>query len=321
MKRILGALTLMGGFGLSVFAQDTVDSPPLDEAIAPVEDPSELDAPAAEDALNADAFEAPDQAEDPVEPVPGVDTLQERDLNARQPDVVEPADPGAAAAPGSTLPRDLPGDEAGPPIIVDPVDPAREPIEDQPLPEDRLLPQDPAPLQDPALSEPLPFEEGLPPAAPPRQRQPSEFDPAYGAPAPPRRDQPQVEIGDVVRNPIRIYDARLLVLMGHMDAATTALDTLGGRFPTDPRVPYLRFFMFSRTGQHDAALDALQQAVSLERLYPMTDYNRFMEPLQGPGRFYLERVRRATAELSSVDALVEPDPDELFPPAPERTVE
>jgi hypothetical protein len=138
------------------------------------------------------------------------------------------------------------------------------------------------------------------------------MDPANAPPAPPR-SQPQIPIGEVVANPVRVYEARLLVLMGHWPAATDAVETLSHRFPTDARVPYLRFFLQSRSGQRDAALDSLRQAISMERLYPIIDYNRFMEPLQGPDRFYAERVRRAAAELASVDGLVEPTPDEVAP--------
>ena len=180
-------------------------------------------------------------------------------------------------------------------------DPLREPIERQPLP-------------DTGVTQPLPPDpDGVGPIPPRRRPRPIlDVDPAYGTPAPPRV-QPEIEIGEVVRNPVRIYEARLLVLMGHTPAATDAINILARRFPTDARVPYLRFFLLSRTGQREAALESLRQAVALERLYPMTDYNRFMEPLQGPDRFYAERVRRAAAELAAVDGLVEPDPDELLP--------
>jgi hypothetical protein len=101
--------------------------------------------------------------------------------------------------------------------------------------------------------------------------------------------------------------------MGHVPAATKAIDTLGKRFPTDPRVQYLKFYLLSRSGDKEKALGALHKAVALEQLYPLTDYNRFMEPLQGPDRLYAERVRRATAELAAVDGLIKPEAEDYLP--------
>ncbi len=194
----------------------------------------------------------------------------------------------------------LPGSSVQP-LDVTPADPLDDPLR-EPIENERLAP---------AINPGQP----LPPAADPSVTQPfpqGSIDPAYGAPAPPRV-QPQIEIKEVVRDPVRIYDARLLVLMGHVPAATKAIDTLAHRFPTDPRVQYLRFYLLSRSGDKDKALNALQKAVALERLYPLTDYNRFMEPIQGPDRFYAERVRRAAAELASAGGLVEPDAEDYLP--------
>lgn len=284
----------------------------------------------------------------PVVPDDAPPTRRNRDLDAppaeNLPDTIldttpvpnndaPPAD--AATSPGTEARN---ADGLGAPLVNEGTVPAN-PADDVPPPTneavppndalpsgvDRRLPIERQPLPpDAEFSEPLPAD---PDAFPPPSRRRPVIDPAYAPPAPPR-PQPQIEIGEVVRNPVRVYETRLLVLMNHWPATEEALDVLARRFPTDARVPYLRFFYLSRTAQHDAALDALQKAVAMERLYPMTDYNRFMEPLQGPDRYYLERVRRASAELAAADGLVEPDPDDVLPenlrsapPADRNTVE
>ncbi len=152
---------------------------------------------------------------------------------------------------------------------------------------------------------PLPAGSGRP-AAP-------AVDPGYGPPVRTRRanrsDVPQVSLDEVVRNPVRVYDARLKALTGDWPGAIQATDTLLERFPNDPRVPYLRYFAFARSGQHDMALDALRNAITLEETQPVGDYGRFLEPFQGPDRFYLERVRRAAGELDSLGSLTIESPD------------
>ncbi|MBA3314119.1 MAG: hypothetical protein H0T47_12645 [Planctomycetaceae bacterium] len=339
MKRTMSIALLLAGAGLTAIAQDTPDTAPVPEENAL---PLAADAPLGENELGPDAAPPAEPLVDdptlpgpnPIDPVdplaeptdpldqPPVDPLDEPidpGVDPIDPLVEEPADPAAPVRSDRLLPQDeplapvRPGTAREPlpepdvePLDINPADPLddplREPIERDPLGRDRL-----APTVNPGR--PLPPDR-TPPTA--RPLPPRNVDPAYGAPTPPRV-QPQIEIKNVVRDPIRIYDARLLVLMGHQPAATKALKTLDHRFPTDARVQYLRFFLLSRTGQKDKALGALQQAVALERLYPMTDYNRFMEPLQGPDRFYAERVRRAAAELAALDGLVEPDPEDYLP--------
>lgn len=316
MKRTLWIALLLGGVGLTALAQDTPDTAPVPEenALPPAADPrtgEELGpdpAPPAAPLVDDPSLPGsnPIDSDAPVDPLaPESDLLDDPNVPLTDPDdpLSQPIDPIPPARPGTARERLVDPRDSTPtdPLDTEPEttldDPLRRPIESEPL----------APSVNP-----LPSRREVPPPA--SQATPRNFDPAYGAPEP-RRVQPQVELADVVRDPIRIYDARLLVLMGHHSAATKAIETLGNRFPTDARVQYLRFFQLSRSGDKDQALDALQQAIALERLYPMGDYNRFMEPLQGPDRFYAERVRRAAAELSRVDGLVEPDPDDYLPDA------
>lgn len=254
--------------------------------------------PPVDDAIGRDPLDpAPDTPDPATLPDTILDTAPVPDNDA------PPAD--AATVPGTDVPN---ADGLGAPLIDEGTVPVR-PEDAPPVDVDPRLPIERQPLPpDADFSEPLPADPDAFPAAP---RRPV-IDPAYAPPAPPR-PQPQIEVGEVVRNPIRVYETRLLVLMGHWPAVKDATDVLARRFPTDARVPYLRFFHLSRTGDRDAALDALQKAVAMERLYPVTDYNRFMEPLQGPDRYYLERVRRAAAELAAADGLVEPDPDDVLP--------
>lgn len=187
-------------------------------------------------------------------------------------------------------------------------DPLREPIERQPIP-DPVEPPAPPPGEEGAVPPPGVPQPGQPLPPPPDQR-----DPGYGVPMP-QGANAVIPIDEIVRNPVRVYEARLLVLMGHAPAAAKAVETLGQRFPTDARVAYLRYFLLMRTGQQEAALESLRQAVALETVYPIGDYNRFMEPIQGPDRFYVERVRRAAAEVAAIDRLAEPEDAELLPPA------
>lgn len=323
MKRAIPIVLICAGTAMAAVAQNTPDTAPV---------PEENALPPAADAAIGEG--EPDLGADPAHPAdPLVDDPTLPGDNLIDPDnpaapAADPDIPAAPAAdPDATAQPDLPVDPAEP-VVEPPVSspPAEPNAPRQPLPDNSVQPLDvtPAdPLDDP-LREPIENErlnpainpgQPLPPEGLPSTAQPvvpREFDPAYSAPAPPRV-QPQVEIREVVRDPIRIYDARLLVLMGHVPAATKALDTLTHRFPSDARVHYLRFYLLSRSGNKDKALSALQKAVALERLYPMTDYNRFMEPLQGPDRFYAERVRRAAAELASVEGLVEPDADDYLP--------
>jgi len=324
------------GFGTETPAAD-VGQPGLDAAepdLNAVEPAVDLSAPVVPDAVAPGQEPAGDtDAVRPGEPLEGAEPL-EPGLPGSPPES-RPIDPDAPPTPNADpLPdtildatlvpeNDLPPSEAanlpgadaqnadglGAPLVEDGTLP--EARDDVPAPGviDPRLPIERQPLLDDPAVEPLPTE---PDVFPPARRQPPVIDPAYSAPAPPR-PRPQIEIDEVVRNPIRIYETRLLVLMGHNVACEQPLEILARRFPTDARVPYLRFFHLSRTGQHDAALDALRQAVEMERLYPVTDYNRFMEPLQGPDRYYLERVRRASAELAAADSLVEPVPEDVLP--------
>ncbi len=327
MKRAIPIALICAGTAMAALAQNTPDTAPVPEENAL---PPAADAALGEPELGADvAPPAAPLVDDPT--LPGDNPIDPNNPAAPAADpnlpAAPPADPAATDEPVVPAEPGVPAEPAAPaePAINPP--PAATPNAGrQPLPDRSVRPLDvtPAdPLDDP-LREPIENERlnpainpgqpippnGTPPA--PQAVEPREFDPAYSAPAPPHV-QPQVEIKNVVRDPIRIYDARLLVLMGHVPAATKALDTLAHRFPTDPRVQYLRFFLLSRSGDKDKALNALQKAVALERLYPMTDYNRFMEPLQGADRFYAERVRRAAAELASAGGLVEPDPADYLP--------
>jgi hypothetical protein len=349
MKRSLWGVMFVGGIGIGVaaVAQDALEAelsqPPAGgEAAAQAAD-SEFDRaagveqpadPAFDPALDPSAdraFDEPfDPAAEPAQPLePGV-------VDPAAPGVVPPGEPPAGRPPVAQPPVREPGrpetvlPDRGRPGALPPADPAVEPGVVEPGVVDPLAPEvDPQspevdPLADPLArpierqplppeAQPLPPQPGVVvPPAPGRRvlRQP--IDPAYGAPAPPVV-QPAIPIDDVVRNPIRVYEARLLVLMGHWPAAEEAVQTLSQRFPTDARVPYLRYFLLSRTGQPEAALDALRHGAALERLYPITDYNRFMEPIQGADRFYLERVRRAAAELAALDGLAAPEAEELLP--------
>ena len=63
------------------------------------------------------------------------------------------------------------------------------------------------------------------------------------------------------------------------------------RTPDDPRVQYMMFVLRYRDARYDEAFGFLQRAVELERADPITNYDRFMEPIQGRSRVYLERVR------------------------------
>jgi len=306
MKRSIPVALIVAGTAMISFAQDTPDTAPVPEENAL---PPAADAPLGEPPLEPDvAPPAEPLVDDPT--LPGDNLIDPDEPTAPAVEPALPAAPGERAVeePPVTPPPARPnaGREPLPDTGIQPLDvtpesplddPLREPIENERL-DPAINPGQPvAPSRVPSNVQPLP---------------PPNIDPAYSAPAPPRV-QPQVEIKEVVRDPIRIYDARLLVLMGHVPAATKALNTLAHRFPTDSRVQYLRFYLLSRSGKKDNALGALQKAVALERLYPMTDYNRFMEPLQGPDRFYAERVRRAAAELASVDGLIEPDAEDYLP--------
>ena len=325
MKRAIPIALICAGTAMGAIAQNTPDTAPVPEenALPPAAETT-LDEPE----LGADlAPPAEPLVDDPT--LPGDNPI---DPNNPAEPAIDPstpeapaADPGTTAQPPALSQPSTPGEPEvrQPPLSTPDVQPnARR----QPLPDRSVQPLDvtpESPLDDP-LREPIENEQlnpainpgqplppdGIPPAS--ESVTPRTFDPAYSAPAPPRV-QPQIQIKEVVRDPIRIHDARLLVLMGHVPAATKALETLAHRFPTDPRVHYLRFYLLSRSGDKDKALGALQKAVALESLYPMTDYNRFMEPLQGPDRFYAERVRRAAAELASVDGLVQPNADDYLP--------
>jgi hypothetical protein len=326
MKRTMWLALLFASAGLAAVAQNTPDTAPVPEENAA--DPGTA-APLPEGELGADvAPPAAPLVDDPT--LPGPNPVDPVDPDAP---AVEPLNPAAPVAPAAERAVPAAEDPAAPdnstPLppaaepATTPAEPgaAREPLPEPPTAPLDLNPANPAddPLREPIEREPLapsviPGEpippNGTPPAA--GSLSPRTPDPAYDAPAPPQV-QPQIEIRDVVRDPVRIYDARMLVLMGHQPGATKALKTLEHRFPTDARVQYLKFFLLSRVGDKDKALGALQKAVALERLYPMTDYNRFMEPLQGADRFYAERVRRAASELASVDGLVAPDPADYLP--------
>lgn len=309
MMRAIPIALLFAGTAMAAVAQQTPDTAPVPEENAL---PPAADAPLGEPELGADvAPPAEPLVDDPT--LPGDNLIDPDDPTAPTVDPDAPIDPGVPADPATEEPPTTPPpsrpnagrqplpDRSVQPLDVTPADPLDDPLR-EPIENERL---------DPAINPGQP----VPPSDTPSAAQPvrpQTFDPAYGAPAPPRV-QPQVEIKEVVRDPIRIYDARLLVLMGHVPAATKAIDTLGRRFPTDPRVQYLKFYLLSRSGNKEKALGALQKAVALEGLYPLTDYNRFMEPLQGPDRFYAERVRRATAELAAVDGLVEPEAEDYLP--------
>ena len=313
MRRSLWAALMCGGVGLSALAQDTPDTAPVPEQLAPpgaadpgtgavdpvpdvgAEDPTlPIDPPVADDAA------LPEQPADPATDAPGVEEpapagpLPGNTLpDAGRPGTALPADPEVrdpiTPDPNAVRDRDadaLPEAEFGArrrqqgrlevdqfetdplpretdPLLEDDLPPRRVPpgadvretdgqgaplIEQQLTPEDDPLrdPIERQPLPQPGVGQPLPADpDGAGPI--PGGRRGVLVDPAYGAPAPPRV-QPEVEIGEVVRNPVRVYEARLLVLMGHKPAATEAIDTLARRFPTDARVPYLRYFLLSRKG-------------------------------------------------------------------------
>ena len=176
------------------------------------------------------------------------------------------------------------------------------------------LPGDPVPPARP---------EALPPAAPAD---------SFSAPPPPateyeeprystRPQRPTIELSTVIEEPVSIHEARGLVLSGNMCASLAALDTLANRYPADARVAYLRYFLLARTGQREVALASLERAVAIEYLYPVNDYARFMEPIQGADRYYAERVRRTVRDLDTRGVLIAPVESEVIvvPPVPEQT--
>ena len=215
------------------------------------------------------------------------------------PDPTVPLDPRTVPTPdGNAMPaapgRSVPNEGNPFPGVTDPNFPANLPA--TPLPGNRVI--EPNDAYDPAVS-PTTL-----PASPRANGTPVMPVPQAAPPvAKPQPGDDRIRLSDVVKNPVRIYDARLLLLTGDFHAAEGAARTLQERFPADARIDYLKYFLFARSGQRDRAIGALNDAVRAERSTPVLDYDRFMEPLQGPDRFYLERVRRAVAELDAAEVL------------------
>lgn len=196
-------------------------------------------------------------------------------------------------------------------------------------------PADPAPPAVPAVpgdQEALPLPGDPVPPAGPGALPPGPPADSFSAPPPPAREyeeprystrpqRPTIELSTVIEEPVSIHEARGLVLSGNMCASLAALDTLASRYPADARVAYLRYFLLARTGQREVALASLERAVAIEYLYPVNDYARFMEPIQGADRYYAERVRRTVRDLDTRGVLIPPVESEVIvaPPAPEQT--
>ena len=244
---------------------------------------------------------------------PGAMPADAPDLGSSDLFPLDPADPASPpGVPAEAMPLD---DPAAPATELDnlPDEPQQQldgfapqpSAGDAPDPADRML----GPGAEPRP--PAPANPGYPDSGfGPPQPQPNRTTPGSSRPEPappagnlPMMAAPRVNVGEIVRNPVRIHEARTLVLMGHWPKATQALDTLAVRYPADPRVEYLRYFLLARSGNRDAALDSLQNAIGLERDNPAYDYDSFLEPLQGPDRYYVERVRRAVAEADAADIL------------------
>ena len=348
----LSATLVTAGLGVSAFSQEQLGSglgdlpaadasdlgsdpaSPLIEPVEPVE-PSAADLPPGTPTV------------DPSDPaigneVPVVDPAVDPSADSAVPTAPAPRPPGGVRPRGTSVAPIAPptdprrpvrptqagddldaADGLGAPLVPEadsPLDPERpivNPLGPDAMPEDPLdprVPVDPIDPRDPRLPSAVP---GVAPGA--VSPAPGAVDPGYARPVRPRREvrdeTPRISLDAVVRNPVRIYDARLMAMTGDWTGATDATDVLLRRFPTDPRVPYLRYFVFARSGQHDLALNALRSAITLEETTPVRDYGRFLEPFQGADRFYLERVRRAAGELDTLGSLTIEPADDLANPA------
>lgn len=223
-------------------------------------------------------------------------------IAAAQESQAQPANSGPPPAnpfaPSNALPNQppSPGDEVAPSA-------------DPPAPE---FSADPVPPDVPAAGL---SNEPIPPRRQPRQTAPaSPQRPVRGSAS----DHSGVSLSAVVHKPVAIYDARELVLSGNVPAAKAVLDTLIKRYPTDARVPYLRYILQYYTGQPKEALTSLEHAIALEYYRPVRDYQRFMEPIQGSARIYAERVRQSVARLDSMGKLEIPPFEKIIAPSSEH---
>ena len=98
-------------------------------------------------------------------------------------------------------------------------------------------------------------------------------------------------LGELIRAPYDIYDAREYVAANCLAEAEQVLMILLDRNPADPRLHYLKFVMEYRQNRFDESFATLEEAVRLETADPIIGYDDFMRPVQGVGRVYLERVR------------------------------
>ena len=98
-------------------------------------------------------------------------------------------------------------------------------------------------------------------------------------------------LGELIRAPYDIYDAREYIAANCLREAEQVLAILLERNPADPRLHYLQFVLRYRENRFDEAFKVLEDAVQAEQASPIVGYDEFMQPVQGRSRVYLERVR------------------------------